>query len=279
MEAKYQLDADDSPTIHLDTHPKNLAAFQGEPWAERVGEKFGIETFTHFSEQDQFGFNNVAQVADSKLQDDWVRLSFDPTVIIQARQEGQPHPTHAYTGTFEALLDFFAWSEAELETSTEFPPFLEVTIDTTFPYPEVYGCYIRAGVYEAMQVWVDGLEDREQAALAVSRAMQAMDTLLFQPPLGQRPLDLDRFPVMLISGTDLHLDVPGSSCGLDSTDTSTGPFDTKVELVPHNTDSPIQQITLLTGLAKLNGLALNDYQKGVLLENIAKTIKQLANTY
>lgn len=62
----------------------------------------------------------------------------------------------------------------------------------------------------------------------------------------------------------LHLNVPGNACGLDPAEHSD--FDFKYSnirgcrLTPHNTDSPLQQLSLLAGLAELSNMFTTNFK-------------------
>jgi len=53
----------------------------------------------------------------------------------------------------------------------------------------------------------------------------------------------------------VNLNCPGNSCGLDPQDYYDGDDPKWYRLIPHNTDSPMQQLILLSGFAKMNQLA------------------------
>lgn len=50
----------------------------------------------------------------------------------------------------------------------------------------------------------------------------------------------------------IHLDCPGDACGLDPSHMASPSKDKGYKLLPHNVDSPLQQLTLLMGVAALH---------------------------
>ena len=66
---------------------------------------------------------------------------------------------------------------------------------------------------------------------------------------------LNRFRVFMQQPKWIHLECPGDACGLDPAYHSQPSLDDGMELVDHNCDTPLQQLTLLVGLIKIDELA------------------------
>lgn len=63
------------------------------------------------------------------------------------------------------------------------------------------------------------------------------------------------FRVLLRRPKWVNFSCPGNACGLDPEDYYEKSLDWGYQLVPHNVDSPLQQLTLLAGVAMLYQLA------------------------
>lgn len=132
-----------------------------------------------------------------------------------------------------------------------------------------YGHMVHAEVLPPLVRWIhDNLgEGREEA---VADAMREAHGRMSGGEDLYGPYD---FRVALKPPKWIHMDVPGDACGLDPESGGFGGRDGETDgayrLIPHNTDTPLQQLTLLYGLAKLEELAVEDYRQS-LMERIAR---------
>lgn len=117
---------------------------------------------------------------------------------------------------------------------------------------EVYGSVIGVDLYSnftnALGNATTNLEEKVVSAMVNS----------FKLMWGDNKLDLRySFLARIMPPKDFHLAVFGNSCGLD-TDVDDRLSDT-IKLIPHNTDNPVQQLSLLAGVARMEEFVTNNY--------------------
>jgi hypothetical protein len=84
------------------------------------------------------------------------------------------------------------------------------------------------------------------------------DSFYFMFPPEDNGLFDSEFHVWVRRPKWLNLSVPGNACGLDPEDYSNPDSHNGYSLLPHNVDTPLQQLSILIGLAKIHELARYD---------------------
>ncbi|MBU6370622.1 MAG: hypothetical protein KGH93_00560 [Patescibacteria group bacterium] len=120
---------------------------------------------------------------------------------------------------------------------------------------EMYGGALSVTLTPAVSRWLSRQEDHS-SLVEVERAMQKTDRHLWNNP--RFIPRVYEFRAACRQPKWINLTVPGNACGLDPSSYSDETPERGYCLAPHNTDSSIQQLTLLAGLAKLHELVRRD---------------------
>lgn len=87
----------------------------------------------------------------------------------------------------------------------------------------------------------------------VIETMQAVDAYMWQHDFERSGL---RFGALCRNPKFINFDVPGNACGLDPEDYGNESLERGYQLLPHNMDCSLQQLTIFMGLAKLHDLMM-----------------------
>ncbi len=117
---------------------------------------------------------------------------------------------------------------------------------------ELYGAALSATLTPTSAKWLSKLGDKEVLLPDIEKVMFSADQYMWEMDRDLRFHRYD-FRVRYAPSKWIHLTVPGDACGLDPDFRSDDP-NAGYLLGPHNTDSSIQQLTLIVGLAKLHEL-------------------------
>ncbi|MDP4000405.1 MAG: hypothetical protein Q8Q11_03175 [bacterium] len=222
-------------------------------------------------DSDQLGYGGVLEEVEADAPS-W--RAFRGELPEISRGIGTTDPARAYplTTTLELLFNHFCI--AEHDSDSPLPQHLTVMLRNdkgSFGY----GHMVHAEVLPPLARWIHAnLEQGRERE--VSEAMRMAHELMS----GNGDLyDWHDFRVATEPPKWVHLDVPGNACGLDpassfSRDEET---DSAYKLTPHNTDSPLQQLTLLYGLARLEEMAVED-RRQAMTERLALDLEEHLDT-
>lgn len=118
-----------------------------------------------------------------------------------------------------------------------------------------YGAGLGVELYSPLTIWIERNFNQERQ-ISVKETMINAFHQMWNNQGDQHVFDRD-FNVSVTKPDLVHLSVMGDACSLDPDEFIHNGYG--YDLTPHNTDSPIQQLSLLTGVAKLEELATNRY--------------------
>ncbi len=170
---------------------------------------------------------------------------------------------------FAVTLNFLFKQLKKGEQSSDSPVPQHLHIGMTNREEGPYASAIDADVLTPLARWIHTNVDTEPGN-EIAKAMMTA----FEHMRGQRePYQEWDFRVDFRSPKWVNLTVPGNACGLDP-DRESDESDIAYRLTPHNTDTPVEQLTLLFGLAKLEELAIADYRR-VLAQRLAEDLSKI----
>lgn len=158
-------------------------------------------------------------------------------------------PAHAISASFTV---FSMWSRfPKKETSCPLPQLMTVQ---TITQAESHGGSLSGEFSIPLCDWLKQLEEKANREVleAVTEAMWSAYTEMFNRP---KLYPKYQFRAWIHDGGRLTLDCPGDACGIYIPPESTWREGRGREFSCHNVDNPMQQITLLAGLAALHDKA------------------------
>jgi hypothetical protein len=226
---------------------KTAAAFvkqtltASSPIIRALGENLQLPQFIEPKER-TWGFGETI-VRHNQSETDWITW----ICKLPAALDGGVNWAGAYavSATLNAL--FLALSLAEDESDCPKPQLL--LVDNMSTRRKMYGGALSVIISPALCLWLSRQEDGSQQPDIVS----AMKTA-FQQMRGEVS-EFDRFSAWCRQPKWINLSCPGDACGLDPENYYDNSLEKGYCLFPHNTDSPVQQLTFLAGIAALYELA------------------------
>lgn len=198
-----------------------------------------FENYRHMLVFNHWGFGGcaTAQSESSGI----VRMTFAIPPVITGVMTGDWSAVHAVAATLEYL--FWALQVCD-NVPAAGPPQLFV-VSTHIETRDCYGAPINARASRTVSDWI-----RRRQPLNLPPVEQTMETA-FRAML---PTPSTHGECRFVSTPPrwFRLECPGNACGLGPDFPSKIDEDAGYELCPHNTDSAIQQLTLLAGLAALH---------------------------
>lgn len=148
-------------------------------------------------------------------------------------------------------LSLVKFESSEDEWESPFPQL--ATIENMSTFPDLYGAGFNVKISKAFLPWLSVQVDNERID-AVETVMK--DVYYYMSPDGYRSSFIDSdFSAYVGEPYWVHLNCPGNACGLDPGGAYYSDKNEGYKLVPHNIDSITQQISLLSGIAKICDLA------------------------
>ncbi len=237
--------------LFIHVHPKaarlveEVTARSPLPIAESLREELALPPFQG-ALQSPWGFGNVLFRARPKRSGwrTW-KLTIPPIFTKGGNKVLEPGRAFRFSATLQIL--FLALNAIEEDTDS---PFLQLlSIDHLTTRSGIYGGAMSVRIFPPLCYWLSKHPDGD--FLEIRSAMQQA----YERMVWERFFFPQEFKVFFNQPKWIHLDIPGNACGLDPDSSWDDSLDMGYELVPHNTDTPIQQLTLLVGIAKLNQLA------------------------
>lgn len=184
----------------------------------------------------------------------WITIKANLPVVMWNWDNDQVYWSSAYrvSASLAILFNLLRLYDDELE---ELPScnYQLLTIEGLGVAQESYGATLATIISPALTRWLSRFPDNydhPEIKEAMISAHCRMDG-----PLG--PYQEYNFRAWLRKPYWINLSVPGNACGLDPSDYNEEKG-MGFKMLPHNTDSPIQQLSLLAGVAKIYQLARQD---------------------
>ena len=216
----------------------------------------GIPSFIKPSSEHEWGFGPVFKETQSP-NPEWVIYSADYPHIFK-KDRFSADKAIALSQSLSTLFTFVGFSENTSSSPVEQQMDVDLGIDRSATF---HGAPIGAEVYESLVKWMRANLD-DDTAIQIRKSMQRGYQNMwndhdFTP-------DFSDFRLFWNQPKWLFLAVPGDAADLgphmyhifDESENETG-----YRMGPHNIDGPHQQLSLLSGLAKLDELATNGYYK------------------
>ena len=233
----------------------NTESFREQPIDLRQNALGLPEAFIYPSDNHEyFGFGPVLTQTEH-TKPDWITYACTfPVAKSERKTTADWDNFYATTATLKVVFDYLHQQPSNIGSSI--PQLMTADISNDRERHGNYGNPLRVSIQPALVHWLDEHMDRaEEISNNMSQAMQTLYTHM-EPTLSDSVIPWD-FQVRITRPTQLTLDCPGNGAGLD-------PGTRRIKdgngftLYTHNGDTPIQQLTLLTGIAKLNEMAKDD---------------------
>jgi hypothetical protein len=129
-----------------------------------------------------------------------------------------------------------------------------MTVDGVAASRSIYGGAIEISIASALYPWIQSRPHNTYDEWVGQAMFQTYSTMVARR--GHR-VSLHEFKCWIRHPNNITLIVPGNACGLAPADWD-DPQDSPTRMTPGNTDNPMQQLTLLAGMAAIHDLARND---------------------
>lgn len=250
--AWYKLDANKG-NLSLSINKQTLPQIKEQ--LNRVAQKYQDHLslnhpFTPPSSDREWGFGPVLSEQEDKENSGW--LIYTCSLPAYKKAEGIDWDSlYETSATLEVL--FRNLLIAENQTDSLSPQMIEINLITG--KKSSYGGTLSAIVRPALAKWLNINVDTKKGPVIA----QVMKDAYFRMFDTDKELFDHNFRVSIRDPKWINITCPGNACGLDQEFPASSGLDVGYELQPHNVDGPVQQLTLLSGLAKLDNLAHLDY--------------------
>lgn len=212
-------------------------------WITRFKEQFRLPAFVPPTES-AWGFGAVC-VSQSARREGWKAWEIELPAVAP---EQQWTAFRAITASLASLFMCLWLVEDRGDCSA--PQLLECEL---LVGEGMGGSGIWAGTSPTLCRWL-AQQPHESYHPGISAAMRCA----FQQLSGKEPLGQSRIHALMRQPKWVNFNCVGNACGLDPDGYENRDLDKGYMLLPHNVDSPIQQLTLLVGLAALHHYARAD---------------------
>lgn len=152
-------------------------------------------------------------------------------------------PTRAVSATLSVLFSVYGLAYEDAENNSAKKQLMGVDLVTDYG---LHGGSIEVALADAIVPWLSSFPDNHNHE-GIGETMRAARVHM----LREDTFGLMRFMAWFRDPKWVNLGVPGSACGLDPKDYYVGDPKQGYKLLPHNVDGPIQQLTLLMGVAQM----------------------------
>lgn len=247
-----------SPNIFLiKIHQEALKALKkiiksNSPIIKDLSEKFsniyGFNSFIGPSETQSWGFGKILIPAKS-ADNDW--LTYEcllPVLHNGSRFIETKSNVLAVRSTFQVLFSALLI----FDNNTNSKDSQLMVIDSLRVDADIYGGALNVTLTPTVAKWLSKQSDNFRLTDVEKAMFQAHNHMWRDEEFQEKPWD---FIAICRQPKWINFTVPGNACGLDPNDYhDSEKLDLGYRLSPHNTDSSLQQLTLLIGLAKLQEL-------------------------
>lgn len=254
--AWYKLDAQEA-RITMSVHKQALSDINDRfsEVARGYQEAFKLpHAFVPPSSDREWGFGPVISEREDIVGSDWLIYECD---LPSFTQNGETDWDSIYetAATLQVLLRNLKSFDNALPAST--PQMIEVSLRLG-ERGQQYGGMLGTTVRPALVAWLNQNIEKDREPVIAQAMKEAYFKMRLVEGDGRDYLE-GNFRVLIRDPKWINLDCPGDSCGLDPENYDNTDIAYGYKLRPHNTDTPLQQLTLLSGLAKLDKLAHDDY--------------------
>lgn len=202
--------------------------------------------------EEQWGFGNVLSRRQSTLPS-WIVYECPLPVVLGPKigDEGNWSKVFAVSATLRLLFWALELEVIEGERDSAFAQFLFV--DNIAARRGMHGGSLNVTVCPPLCEWLHQQKDNSEHS-EIAGAMKRVFWHMSGRP-DPDPLGYARFRAWMRQPKWVNLSCPGEACGLDPDDYYELSLNRGYGLAPHNVDTPIQQLTLLAGLAVMCQLA------------------------
>lgn len=194
--------------------------------------------------EEAWGFGMVL-VPALEERDDW--MAWQCPLPVWTKE----HWTSAYAVSATLNVLFTCAYSLEEPTVSPMPQLLQLSFCT---FRDMHGGSLNVEVAAALSAWIATQPDNSRNE-KIEEAMKRAYQQTYRSRMSE--LDTHRFRAWFRQPHWVNLTVPGNACGLDPKDYDACPGH-GYTLLPHNVDSPFQQLTLLAGIAAMHDLARKD---------------------
>lgn len=254
--AWYKLDSDKG-TVTIDAHKKAVPTSSSLD-LERISRLQKLlelpEPFLHPSSDREWGFGPVLAQLENQ-NSDWITYK---CLLPHPKANGEIDWDRLYSTAATLQLLFRHLKQTRPETNSAIPQMLVIDLFLR-ERGVLYGSSLEVNIEPALCGWINQNAGNDKTEQIISRSMRES----FKRMLGKlEEFDHWYFSASLRDPKWIHLSCPGNACGLDPSDSyyHDHSLDQGYELLPHNTDNPWQQLTLLSGLSKIDKLASKNYE-------------------
>lgn len=248
--AWYELSLKGPRTLIIRVHKKGFPDLEGRTWdtiwiSEELQKEIGFTPFGNPTD-DAWGFEKCLKRVDVG-NPDWLCYEAEFPIYKDANGTYLTDARARRSLRCTLYILFMALSLSERETGCAIPQLM--TIENIGIREEMYGGTLNAIVTPTLASWLSQQPDHWHLEPVLAAMKDAYHAMWASKP------DYFQFGAICRQPKWINLSVPGNACGLDPSDYYDKSPDTGYKLSPHNTDSGLQQLTLLAGLAKLCDLA------------------------
>jgi hypothetical protein len=217
-----------------------------------VDENLQLPPFIEPTEE-RWGFGEILSI--TSREEDWTTLQCELPVIFKDRRSDPDWPTaYAVCATLGVLFDYLAVFEGD--TGSDRKQLLGVFY-MGMGVVEEKARGIGVNLSPILCSWLERQVGGEEGKLLgeITAAMLGAYQHMYRQ-VGA--VDERDFPAFIRTPRRLHMFCPSGACGLETNDLYDGDPNYGNQLVPHNMDSALQQLTLLTGVAALCEMVRRD---------------------
>lgn len=196
----------------------------------------------------KWGFGEILSIQQG-ITPDWITWKCPLPIILgpESGPRGNWQGAFAVSATLQVLFTALAIADEETDSSLQ----QLLVVDGWLTRSGMNGGSLIVIVCPPLCSWLSQQEDNSTSP-EICAAMKRTDEHM----RGQKWSFGDSdFRAWFRQPKWINLDCPGEACGLDPVDYYNLSLERGYDLAPHNVDSPLQQLTLLSGLAALCQLA------------------------
>ncbi|MDO8638903.1 MAG: hypothetical protein Q7R43_04975 [Candidatus Daviesbacteria bacterium] len=215
-------------------------------WINFLKNKFRLSDFCSLPETD-WGFGSVLK--QENVENDSILWRCD---LPEGKTKEISWPA-LYNISASLMVMFDSLSISEEKTSSQIPQLMHLSLSVGF---DLHGGSMNAYFGKSIIPWLEK-QPHDLSNKDIEQTMRNTDMHLNGKLIKHQDQYLYRFLAWTRQPCWINLMCPGDACGLDPEDYN-DPRPDGYKLLPHNIDSPLQQLTFIMGLARMHDLARQD---------------------